>query len=745
MAALAEREVATLWVGGRLSWLEQLCLRSFVDRGQRITLYTYHPVAGVPQGVAVRDGREILSGGAFLRYEARDSLALFADRFRLHLLRARPGVIWVDADVYCLRPVYDADDIVMGFEAPDSIRLSTSVVALPPDHPALLAMLDLMDRDDAIPPFLSPQVRKEFVAAARAGTPVPRTGYPWGVWGPRMLTWVVRDHALHRRVQPAERFCPVAFADRALLLGRRQGVEARLTPKTSTIHLWSAIRRDLAMDHNGLPPKGSYLEHLVKKHRIDAPAAPIPTRRDRPHDASLADRINLPAVSRIADIGGRALGLCIEAHRRWGAAVDLVDVDGKGRFQEVPSPWVAPAIATLTAAGLPEAMIRRIGWATDARPAEIVANLAGFGDAYKAAALPGLLDLLLAPGGRLVSDIRRGSGAFPMLKPRGTLTELSAREDQGTTVTRILLAARPALALVAEPAPEAGGPDEPWDQLARRLAGPEGFVRDGGEHSMLFVPRDSRTLVVTFDNLDIAMEKREDRRPWGYSFIEKQGWSMLGVMAGGWTWFRDPWVTAQFDDLADSGFFARFDRVVFYGASMGGYGAAAFVPACPGADVVAISPQSTLDRALTPWETRYTTAWGRDFSGPYGDAAAVSAAAGRVILLYDPHEPLDSQHVARFTAANVMKLRAPMMGHRLGSSLQQMGILTPVILAALDGTLTEAEFYRQLRARKTFPRYQRELFDRAVRRGHTALARRMGRWVLTRGDNRHIRKAMADL
>jgi hypothetical protein len=29
----------------------------------------------------------------------------------------------------------------------------------------------------------------------------------------------------------------------------------------------------------------------------------------------------------------------------------------------------------------------------------------------------------------------------------------------------------------------------------------------------------------------------------------------------------------------------------------------------------------------------------------------------------------------------VLKLRAPLMGHRLGSSLHQMGILNPIILA----------------------------------------------------------------
>ena len=169
---------------------------------------------------------------------------------------------------------------------------------------------------------------------------------------------------------------------------------------------------------------------------------------------------------------------------------------------------------------------------------------------------------------------------------------------------------------------------------------------------------------------------------------------MLGVMANGWTWYRDPWVSDQFDDLAASGFFAGFERVVFYGASMGGYAACAFSGAAPAAEVVAISPQSTVDRTVVPWETRYKTVWAADFSGKYGDAALVSTAARRVSLIYDPYEPLDAGHADRFTAANVMKLRANLLGHRLGSSLLQMGILNPIILGALNGSLTEV--YREL-------------------------------------------------
>ena len=44
-------EIASLWIGGQLSWLEQLCLKSFADAGHHTTLYSYEEIPNVPEGV----------------------------------------------------------------------------------------------------------------------------------------------------------------------------------------------------------------------------------------------------------------------------------------------------------------------------------------------------------------------------------------------------------------------------------------------------------------------------------------------------------------------------------------------------------------------------------------------------------------------------------------------------------------------------------------------------------------------
>ena len=738
------REVGTLWIGGALSWMEILCLKSFVDAGQKITLFSYEDIPNVPEGVIRRDGREIIDTDNFMKYEKKDSFALFADLFRLHMIKACPGMIWIDTDVYCHQPMTYESDYVFGFELPGGERVNNAILGMPADSALLEAMISFTNDHYAIPEFLKPKLQEEYRAAAAQGAPVHVSQQPWGVWGPMMVTHFVHKLGLLDKVQPMEAFYPVPFPERTRMIRKAEKVEARFTPATTAVHLWASNKRELGLRFNGVPRAGSYLAKILEKHGIAPLEAPIKSRgrlvfeADPAQDLDLLDQIGLGEVTTLADLGGTSPQLAIAAHNRYDCDIVLIDLLPEGVWPEKPSDWVEGYHAHLTAAGIDAGRVKTVSRAKDLRPVDLLLNLSGFGDVNKVKYLDGVLQAALHADSRMVLDIRKGSGAFPFLRAFGTTEILSEREDGGGgKITRAVFTPTP---------PVSSDEDDGWGEIARDLAGKDGFYRAGAAgHSFLYMPRSKKTLVVTFDNLDIAMNKREDRRPWGFSFIEKQGWSMLGVLAGGWTWYREPWVAQEFDRLAAEGFFAQFERVVFYGASMGGYAAAAFSAACPGADVVVISPQSTLDKTIVPWETRYKVAWDRDFSGKYGDAAQASAQARRVSILYDPYEPLDSGHVARFTGANVVKLRTPLLGHRLGSSLHQMGILTPIILGALDGTLTEASFYQRLRARRDFPRYQRELFKRAVDRGHVTLAKAMGKLVLKQGDNRAIRLEMAKL
>lgn len=282
-------------------------------------------------------------------------------------------------------------------------------------------------------------------------------------------------------------------------------------------------------------------------------------------------------------------------------------------------------------------------------------------------------------------------------------------------------------------------PDAAFDGIRARAAAAGGFVRDLPAHVLAFlpapgpVPRSARRLVITYDNL-AAVRETEARIPWGQDFLVAQGWDVLGVMIRRKDWFRDPELIAAMEALATGGFFAGYGAVSAFGASMGGFGALTFAGLYPGATILAFAPQSTLDPALAPFETRYryarrTLPW----TGAYADAAAGAAAAGRLYLAFDPRLGEDAAHVARLSGPNAVALPMPHLGHKLPPALQRMGQLKPLARAALDGTLDLAAFRRMMRARLASPAYVEALLARAAERGHAAMALRAAdRWLAER-------------
>jgi len=100
----------------------------------------------------------------------------------------------------------------------------------------------------------------------------------------------------------------------------------------------------------------------------------------------------------------------------------------------------------------------------------------------------------------------------------------------------------------------------------------------------------------------------------------------------------------------------------------------------------------------------------------------------------------DAGHAARFTGKNVTHWRCPLLGHRLGSSLQQMGILQEIARRSILGELDQLTFYKLLRKRHDFPRYQRELANLALDRGRPGLALRVCDYVLARRKDRFFVK-----
>ncbi|MCQ0090960.1 glycosyltransferase family 2 protein [Roseovarius sp. M141] len=266
-------------------------------------------------------------------------------------------------------------------------------------------------------------------------------------------------------------------------------------------------------------------------------------------------------------------------------------------------------------------------------------------------------------------------------------------------------------------------PETPrWLDDLRPGAEGEGFFEKNLRHSLMFIKRPSDRLLVTFDNLSNVNDDSITREPWAYKFASDGGYSHLGVMAHVSDWYRDGDLIRRFQGLVAQGFFEGYERVVFAGVSMGGYASLAFSSLVPGAHVVAINPQTTLDPALVPWETRYENGQRQDWTLPLADGAALTAGAGRVNVFYDPYFELDQQHVDRFHGDNVHIFKCWFSNHKTAVLLRKIGALKAVMTHCIMDELTAPEFYSLYRERRYLPWYRGAVSNYFREKGREALA-----------------------
>ena len=257
----------------------------------------------------------------------------------------------------------------------------------------------------------------------------------------------------------------------------------------------------------------------------------------------------------------------------------------------------------------------------------------------------------------------------------------------------------------------------PFDEIREIAELQGGFFRETKHHSICFVPGND-VLIVSFDNA-YAVKILENRKPWGFEHITNQGWSVLGVMEKKTDWFRHQDLRDAFEYLKDQGFFRRFRKVVFYGYSMGSYGAAAFCPASPGATVLiygtrAARNNNVFEDGVLPLD-----------NSRYGDVRTGIPEAKQVFMFYDPTDETDFMHSKVYSGSNVEKMECRHLGHHVANEFTTMAILKIILDEVVNETFTRAQFYALFRKRMDSPPYILKLMRAAIKKGHYVLALRI--------------------
>ena len=204
-------DVVTFWQGP-LDALRQLCLRSQLAAGHQVTVYSFDPLPGLPDGIGNAEAEAILphSFSERLRPPQPDgswrdwTILQFSDFFRMRLMAERQNPdsarLWLDADVLLLKPV-EIDPAKPYFAWERRRQLGNSVLYLPPDDPIVLAFEGLMKQDELTPDWLSLRHRLTFSLRKLRGGSNRLADIRVAIFGPAALTALARranelQHAL---------------------------------------------------------------------------------------------------------------------------------------------------------------------------------------------------------------------------------------------------------------------------------------------------------------------------------------------------------------------------------------------------------------------------------------------------------------------------------------------------------------------------------------------------------------------
>ncbi len=257
-------EIVTFW-HGPLDALRRLCLRSQVAAGHKVTVYSFEPLAQLPEGVGNAEAEAILphTFAGRLRPTGFDGIrrdwttVQFSDFFRMRLMAgntAENAGIWLDADVLLLKAIeLDPAKPYFAWERPR--QLGNSVLYLPPNDPIVTAFISLMQQDELTPDWLSRRHRLTLMLHRWRGSHHV-SDLRVAIFGPAALTALARragelGHALPKKSFYAVHAEPKRFfepGDSSALIGDPDIIGFHISPKgrgnqppvPGSLHAWAA-------------------------------------------------------------------------------------------------------------------------------------------------------------------------------------------------------------------------------------------------------------------------------------------------------------------------------------------------------------------------------------------------------------------------------------------------------------------------------------------------------------------------
>jgi len=144
------------------------------------------------------------------------------------------------------------------------------------------------------------------------------------------------------------------------------------------------------------------------------------------------------------------------------------------------------------------------------------------------------------------------------------------------------------------------------------------------------------------------------------------------------------------------------------------------------ARVLALSPQSTMNQTIAPFESRFPWAVrNSDWSyPPFLDAADAISDVPQATIVYDPFEREDKLHALRLRAPNTQLAPIPHSTHEAVRTVMKSGAFNVMLQDFVENSQLGQAFWRAMRGRRASRKWARAFVDNLSASQHTRLALR---------------------
>lgn len=269
MIAVVKLEVASFWYGSPLSYVERACIQSFLDHGFDFHFYSLDSKLDAPEGVILHDANDVYDSSEFLNApSSRHRAAAYSDILRMYLMK-KTDYVWVDLDMYCVRPLGFDSDYLFG-KVKRKRSMNNCILRLPKDSLALQLITNFYQTDIPLPFWLGEKHVRSVIDRLKEGRRLTLYDLPWTTTGPSLAAWALNLTGEMERGQHWHVFFPKSeFLDPELEIEEYEADWVRFH------HFQGRTRSKLLREHAGIPPKGSYIDMICKRHGIDPAEYPI--------------------------------------------------------------------------------------------------------------------------------------------------------------------------------------------------------------------------------------------------------------------------------------------------------------------------------------------------------------------------------------------------------------------------------------------------------------------------------------